>query len=367
MSNVGKSLTRVLGVSTIAGAFLGYSLFAFAGSSSPEAEAVKDEVAEVSAASELEVNKAVVARLLEVKGTPAYRAVAKEVFAPEHKVLRNEFENLIYNADDPEIKKVSKPDFQAITERTNTIERLFADNNKVAAMIRVTGKHTDNLYGIPATGKSFEIITTALFTVEDGKIVDSWYLAEEAGLLVQLDVKLPVRSDGKINLPPIYDDVITFDEALAEHMANPEDTPEWRNKKLLLSYKSAVKPDDYPELEPGQRPYSNLQRGGIDVIKARAAELDIRGGHGSSMSNRLDKIGTVVTEGNQGVIFFRLTALNSGELYGIPAGGHELHDWEAGFAEFDEDGNWTNAWWIADELGFLLTIGNQEALDFLVD
>jgi len=63
---------------------------------------------------------------------------------------------------------------------------------------------------------------------------------------------------------------------------------------------------------------------------------------------------------------FKLTALNDGPLYGIPPGGGQMNDWEFGFARFEGD-TWVDAWWIKDELGFLLSIGNQEAIDFLVD
>jgi predicted ester cyclase len=83
------------------------------------------------------------------------------------------------------------------------------------------------------------------------------------------------------------------------------------------------------------------------------------------MSWREDMLGTVLSEGNQAMFSFLLTAVNSGPLYGIPPSGNELHDWEIAFAEFEGD-KWTNAWFMADELGFLLTIGSEEALNFLV-
>ncbi len=339
MSKLAKLLKNTLSVGAVLGFCFGHSVLA------------------VADTAEVEANKAVVARILEVKGTPAYRAVASEVFAPDHKVLRNEFENLIYNADDPVLKPASEPDYLAITERTNTIERLIGDGDLVAAMISVQGKHTGNLYGIPATGKTFDITTTAIFRLADGKITESWYLSEEAGLLMDLGVGLPKRVDGRANLPPVYDDVRTFDEALAEHVANPQDTAAWRQKALLLSYKSL--PENRVVTWEGRRPYQNLQRGGIDDIIARADVLGVEGSHGASMSGRQDKIGYALTDGQQGVIAFRLTAVNSGPLFGIEPSGHDLHDWEIGFAEFDGD-NWTNAWWMADELGFVLTVGGQD-------
>ena len=311
-------------------------------------------------------NEALVTRLLEVKGTAQYQQVAREVLTEDHKVLRHEFENLLYHSDDPLLKPASDPDYIAITERVNTIERLIGDGNLVAAQIRVQGKHTGNLYGIPATGKTFEVMSHAIFKIENGKISESWWMLQEAGVLLDLGVGLPTRVDGKSNLAPAYDDVRTFDEDLAAHQANYQGTDEWHNKTLLLAYKSQV--ENRPFTWEGRRPYQNLERGGIDYIIARADDLGVEGSHGASMSNRRDMIGCTLTNDHEGVIVFRLTADNSGPLFGIPPSGVRLHDWEIGWARFDGPGNWTDAWWTADELGFTLLAGgkegNPESLNF---
>lgn len=315
-----------------------------------------------AASAQIDENKATVERYLNAMGTPEFSRVASASVAENHKLLRHEFENLKYNADDPVLSATMQPELQAITNRENTITRLIGDGDTVAALVQVTGTHSGNLFGIPATGKTFDIVSSSIFTLRDGKIIQSWFLAEEAGLLRQLDARLPARQDGKINPPPVYHDTRTYDEALQEHVANPEDTPEYRHKRLLLAYKAADKPADYTFTG---RPYSNLMRGGIDNIVERGAELEVEGSHPQSMSERQDMIGTVVSEGDFAMMSFRLTSLNSGPLYGIPPSGNKLHDWEVGFAEFEGD-EWVNAWWMADELGFLLTIGSEEALDFLV-
>jgi steroid delta-isomerase-like uncharacterized protein len=336
------ALTRIRTAAAIA-LCLGYSFSALASSA------------------QVEDNKAVVQRYLEAMGTAEITAVADATEAANHKLLRHEFENLKYNADDLELAAAMQSDVEAIADRVNTITRFMGDGDTVAATIQITGTHVGNLYGIPATGKSIDIASGAIFRLEDGKIVESWFMADEARLLRQLDARIPARQDGKINLPPIYHDTRTYDEGLQELMANPVDTPEYRHKRLLLSYKAKNKPDDYKFTG---RPYSNLVRGGIENIVQRGAELGVEGAHGQSMSERQDMVGTVVSEGNLAMMSFRLTAVNSGPLYGIPASGNELHDWELGFAEFDGD-EWVDAWWMADELGFLLTIGNKEALEFL--
>lgn len=310
---------------------------------------------------QVEDNKAVVRRYLEAMGTAEFAAVAEATEATTHRLRRHEFENLKYNADDPILAAAMQPELEAISDRTNTITRFMGEGDLVAATFQITGTHSGNLFGIPATGKSFDIVSGAIFKLKNEKIVESWFMAEEARLLRQIGARLPAREDGKVNLPPVYDDVRTYDEALQELVSDPVDTPEYQHKRLLLSYKAKNRPADYKFTG---RPYSNLERGGIANIVERGAELGVEGAHGQSMSERQDMVGTVISEGDLAMMSFRLTAVNSGPLYGIPASGNKLHDWELGFARFDGD-KWVDAWWMADELGFLLTIGNKEALNFL--
>ena len=320
----------------------------------------------VTQASDIVSNKAVVTEYLEALGTDKFEEVSIKHQADNFILARDEFAILKHNAEDPNLKTVSQDIHIAISDRNNEVTRVLAQDNRVAATYKFTGKHTGNLYGIAATDKTLEIVGTAMFVMSDeGKIEESWLLGGEAGILRQLNAKLPERADGKLNLPPIVDNSRTYDEALAEHLASPEDTPEWWHTRLLLSYKAKPenRPDDY-KFEG--RPYSNLLRGGIDVIKYRGEALGVEGGHGKSMSGRRDMIVDTVAEGDLAMMRFRLKATNDGPLYGIPPGGGQLNDWEVGFAHF-EGNEWVDAWWLKDELGFLLSIGTPEAFTFLVD
>ena len=317
----------------------------------------------LAATAQVEANKAAVTRLIHAMGIPAqFPGVAREVFAENDKQLRNEFENLVYNAKDPVLSELTLPPHEAITNRTNTITRILGQGDMVAATIRVQGTHTGNLYGIPATGKSFDIESAAIFWLADGRITEAWYMADEATLLRQLDVRLPARQDGLINLPPGLGDVRSFDEALAEHMANPVDTPEYRHSKLLLAYKAENKPADYHFTG---RPYTKLLRSSMEKINDRGTELGFEGDHNASISGKYELHGNIISDGDLAMFQFRLTAVNSSPLYSVPASGNTLNNWKVGFAEFDGD-VWSNSWFMADELGFLLAIGNQEALEFLV-
>jgi len=68
------------------------------------------------------------------------------------------------------------------------IEDLIAEGDKVVARIRMTGTHTGDFFGIPATGKRVEFTGIYIARIENGKIVEHWGEEDAAGLLTQLGV-----------------------------------------------------------------------------------------------------------------------------------------------------------------------------------
>ena len=53
-----------------------------------------------------------------------------------------------------------------------TVERIIASDNEVVGVWRGIGKHSESLFGVPATGKTIEWSNASIFRVEDGRIVD---------------------------------------------------------------------------------------------------------------------------------------------------------------------------------------------------
>ena len=82
MRTIQAASKRVLMAIAAVSLFLGYSSSALA------------------ASAEVEDNKAVVQHYLEAMGTAEFAAVADATLAANHKLLRHEFENLRYNADE---------------------------------------------------------------------------------------------------------------------------------------------------------------------------------------------------------------------------------------------------------------------------
>ena len=74
------------------------------------------------------------------------------------------------------------PDYQTI------IDDLFAEGDKVAARITMTGTHTGSFMGIPATSKHVSFTGIYIARIANGKIVEHWGEEDGVSLLQQLGV-----------------------------------------------------------------------------------------------------------------------------------------------------------------------------------
>lgn len=78
--------------------------------------------------------------------------------------------------------------FGGIPDAHIEIDDYFVSGNKVASRWTLTGTHDGELFGVPATGESFEITGLAIFRMEDGKIAEKWYQQDDLGMFQQTGV-----------------------------------------------------------------------------------------------------------------------------------------------------------------------------------
>lgn len=52
----------------------------------------------------------------------------------------------------------------------------------------VSGTHRNDLFGVPPTERSFEIMGLAIFRMEDGKIAEKWYQQDDLGMFRQTGI-----------------------------------------------------------------------------------------------------------------------------------------------------------------------------------
>lgn len=307
--------------------------------------------------SEQDYNKLIVMKYMEFYSTGERQAIEAELLSSNHERIRSEFHNMRHHTLDSELMESAEPLQVAIQNRRDVVDVVMAEGDMVAVRYRIHGEHAGNLYGIPATGESIDIQSAALFWLEDGQITKSWFMADEAGLLVQIDQRLPERADGRWEAGPVYLPVKTGDEYYAELLANPVDSQEYRNKLMLAAYKSVNKPEElYPP--PGGNGIP-LRRGFAHLTNFATPEAAVELPFLGAFPDRVDMLGGLMADGKWVMILFRLTATNSTSLFGIPALDRQVSAYEIGFMPFDGE-IWDFRWFYGDDLGMLMQLGGSQ-------
>ena len=68
------------------------------------------------------------------------------------------------------------------------IDDLIVSGDKIMISITLTGTHSGDLMGIPATGNQVTVHGMVLSRLEDGKIVEEWEILDMFGMFEQLGV-----------------------------------------------------------------------------------------------------------------------------------------------------------------------------------
>ena len=76
----------------------------------------------------------------------------------------------------------------AFSDRQVEIADQVIAGDKVATRWQATGVHSGDFNGIPATGRHFRMTGISIARIAGGKIVESWEVTDDAGLLRQLGV-----------------------------------------------------------------------------------------------------------------------------------------------------------------------------------
>jgi steroid delta-isomerase-like uncharacterized protein len=134
-----------------------------------------------------EQNKAVVRRLFEEAFGKGNLAVLDEIVAPNQ--VNGGPGALPAMPSGPEgVKMLITTYRNAFPDLHFTIDEQVAEGNTVVTRWTAHGTHNGEFAGIPPTGKSATVVGIGLDRVEDGKIVESWGLFDQFGMLQQLGV-----------------------------------------------------------------------------------------------------------------------------------------------------------------------------------
>jgi len=306
--------------------------------------------------SQLERNKAVVRRFKESQGTKDEAEAMREVLASNYKRWRAGFEHIGANARDQGFPGPGSYLRGAFPDRTDTIEAVVAEGDRVGMLFKVRGTHKGNFYGIEPTGKAIDVYELGIFRLADARITEAWFLGDDAGLLMQLGAKLPPRKDGQRIVPPVTAGGEDPDAVVARLQAGPLATAQDRNRLMVARSKGAAPPAsdraaDFRQTRVGfqhLRDYGNAKGVGDQTIT-------------TALPGRRDRIDVLMAEGDEVWMQFRVAGTHAGNLYGLPATGKRVEVPEIGIMRF-ADGKWKEAWYLADELGLLLQLGAVDML-----
>jgi predicted ester cyclase len=306
-------------------------------------------------AAALERNKAVVRRFKEAQGTKEETDAMREVLSPGYKRWRGGIEHLAANARDQGFPGPGSYLRGAFPDRTDTIEDIVADGDRVGMLFRVRGTHKGNFFGIAPTNKPFDIHELGIFRLADGKITEAWFMADELGLLQQLGAKMPARKDGRRIVPPVSGGGDDPDQLLTQLEAKSS-TAQDRNRIMVVRSKGSApaaseRAADFRQTRVGfqhLRDYGNAKGVGSETITA-------------ALPGRHDRIDEVLAEGDAVWMRFRVAGTHGGKLYGLAPTHKPVEVPEVGIMRV-ADGKWKEAWYFADELGLLLQLDALDAV-----
>jgi predicted ester cyclase len=68
------------------------------------------------------------------------------------------------------------------------VDDTVMEGDMVAVRQTIDATHTGDLYGLPATGKDFTIEEMMFFRFRDGKVIETWNVADRLAMMQQLGV-----------------------------------------------------------------------------------------------------------------------------------------------------------------------------------
>ena len=309
-------------------------------------------IARSQQASQHERNKAVVRGFKEAqKLGKSVKEVEAEFMTPNYRRHRGGMLHLAANAAGQGFPGAGDYLRGAFPDRVDTGVEIVADGDMVGYLFKLTGTHKGNLFGIEPTGKNIDVYEAGIFKLIDGKISEAWFMADELALLRQIGATLPPRKDGKRIVPPVTGEGEDADAVIERLEAGRSRPSRTRNKLLVARSKGSAPPKDLraPDFRQRRAGFQNLR----DFGERNGAPTQTVT---SAMPERRDPIDGLLAEGDKVWMRFKLAAVHSKPLYGLPPTGRRVEAPEIGIARI-VDGKWQDAWYFGDELGLLLQLG----------
>lgn len=228
------------------------------------------------------------------------------------------------------------PDFHV------TLEDMVTEEDKVATRWTVRGTHKSEYKGLPPTNKQITVTGMHFHRFAAGKMAETWWNADNLGLLQQLGVIPSERKDYSWGLP----------SQVTSAPGNPEENKTivchgaeeiWNNGNLDLVDK--IFATNFVNHNPNRPEVGNLSSYKQYVANVRDAFPDFN-----------ITIEDIVAEGDKVAIRYIWSGTHKGELMGLPPTGKQVK--VTGMQIFRiASGKVVENWWNSDYLGLMQQLG----------
>ncbi len=72
------------------------------------------------------------------------------------------------------------------SDATFAVDELIAEGDKVSIRGHLTGAHRAEFMGVPASGRTIDVLVFDVFRIDGGKVVEHWGLMDAGTMMAQL-------------------------------------------------------------------------------------------------------------------------------------------------------------------------------------
>ena len=141
-----------------------------------------------------EQNKEILRRYFRAVENGDLEAV-KEIFSPDCILHHTTGQDLSLEETIETVKKQNEQSKVAFPDFNLSIEELLTVEDRVIVRLILRGTHKGDWRGIPATGNKFEISSTFIVRIENGKVVEEREDFDQLGFLQQLGFELKLKEE----------------------------------------------------------------------------------------------------------------------------------------------------------------------------
>lgn len=240
------------------------------------------------------------------------------------------------------------PDWQV------TLEDLLAEGDRAMARWRIRGTHEGELMGVPATATPVELTGHYLARCADGRIVESWEIADVLGLMQQLGV-LPAPETPAADADDRAEGPAASSGAARRAASPGADTEQTRT--VLERFNEAVYNEHRPEAIDELVASDFAHHAPIATPQGRDGLRQFLTGFWEAFPDATSTVEDTVADDDRAAVRYTMRATHRGEFMGASPSGNRIEVAGISIYRVAADGRVTDEWAQPDLMSMMQQLG----------